>query len=72
MCKLANEKKVLGGGTHNSQFTIHNSQFTMHNAQCTMHNAQCITFLTFLTILTLQPYNKKNFTLLAFILNFFL
>ena len=31
MCKLANEKKVLGGGTHNSQFT-------MHNAQCTMHN----------------------------------
>lgn len=58
MCKLANEKKVLGGGTHNSQFT--------------MHNAQCITFLTVLTILTLQPYNKKNFTLLAFILNFFL
>ena len=24
MCKLANEKKVLGGGTHNAQCTMHN------------------------------------------------
>ena len=40
MCKLANEKKVLGGGMHNEQCTMHNAQWTMHNAQCTMHNEQ--------------------------------
>lgn len=26
MCKLANEKKVLGGGMHNEQCTMHNAQ----------------------------------------------